>query len=360
MLYSNVSNNNWIARGRTGRSRPRSKALKVCLVTVKAMRTEILNTKTADAAPQSPFLIYGTGIRNAPNPCIYNANSILIYGNHPHKPLSVAADSARWYDMRFMSRSEDRPVRVGLPFRTRNEELHGERAKIEPYLRALRDAGAQPVEISLGLSDRELRATAEAVDAILLPGSPADVDPARYRAGKHESCGPIDRDRDRTDFALLGHALAEKKPVLAICYGIQSLNVFLGGTLVQDIAAEKPSAIRHKWDRVSGAPEPFHAVEIEPDTRTASMWSPGEARVNSSHHQCIRDLGRGLRIAARAEDGVIEAVEGTGPGWTVGVQWHPERMVETDAAAQSLFREFCRAVASHRASHSPAGANRTP
>lgn len=235
-------------------------------------------------------------------------------------------------------------MRVGVPFRTRDEERRGERGKIEPYVVALREAGAEPVAISLGLGEEQLREKMDTLGAVLLPGSPADVNPARFGSARHEKCGPVDEDRDRTDFALLQHALGESKPVLAICYGIQSLNVFMGGSLVQDIASERASGVQHRWDRKGGATEPFHEIEIAADARLSSILGARIARVNSSHHQCIRDLGRGLRIAARASDGVIEAVEGAGEDWITGVQWHPERMAGTDAGAQALFREFCRAA----------------
>lgn len=244
-----------------------------------------------------------------------------------------------------MSRTGERILRVGIPFRTREEELKGSHDKLEPYLRAIRQAGAQPVEISLGLANDELRAVAETLDGILLPGSPADVDPAHYGASRHQHCGPVDRDRERTDFALLECALGGKKPVLAICYGIQSLNVFLGGSLVQDMSSERPSTVQHQWDRESGAPEPFHRLRLESDARLASLVGAAAARVNSSHHQCIRDLGRELKIVARAEDGVIEAVESTGDTWIAGVQWHPERMAESDSVARALFRDFVQSVA---------------
>jgi putative glutamine amidotransferase len=117
------------------------------------------------------------------------------------------------------------------------------------------------------------------------------------------------------------------------------MNVFLGGTLIQDIPSELHTPIQHPWsNRDKGAPEPYHTAKIEPGSRLRELAGEEEVRVNSSHHQSILKPGRNLRIAARASDGVIEAVEWTGDSnWVTGVQWHPERMAESDLLAQRLF-----------------------
>lgn len=240
--------------------------------------------------------------------------------------------------------------RVGVPYRTRKEELTGDRAKLEPYLEAVRQAGGDPVAVSLALSPEQLTKLAETLDAIVLSGSPADVNPALFRAARHAHCADPDADRERTDFTLLEHALAHHKPVLAICYGIQSLNVFLSGTLIQDIPSEIPAPLHHEWDKQAGAPEPFHPVQLEPGSRLAQLAGAAEVVVNSSHHQSIQEPGRNLRVAARAGDGVVEAVEWTGGAhWIIGVQWHPERMVKTDSLAQALFRSLVAAAAARKA-----------
>jgi len=245
-----------------------------------------------------------------------------------------------------MNAKPSRGPRVGVPYRTRKEELTAASAKLEKYMAAVRRAGGEPVPVSLALPSAELDQLAQTLDSVLLPGSPADVDPARFGAFKHAKGADPDPDRERTDFALLEHSFAENKPILAICFGIQSLNVFLGGTLIQDIPSELGTAIEHDSDAEEGSGEPFHAARIEPGTRLAEMARASEVSVNSSHHQSIREPGRRLCIASRAPDGVIEAVEWTGDAnWVVGVQWHPERMAETDALAQALFRDFVAAAA---------------
>jgi putative glutamine amidotransferase len=244
-----------------------------------------------------------------------------------------------------MSASQSQKPRIGIPYRTRKEELTHQDTSIEPYLNAVNNAGGEAVRVPLGLLLPQLKEFASTLDAVVLSGGPADVDPWLYRKSKDRTCAEPDPDRERTDFALLEHCLAEQKPVLAICYGIQSLNVFLSGTLIQDIPSELKTSITH--DKEDDAPDIFHAVRLESGSRLAGMAGASEARVNSSHHQSIRNPGRDLRVTARTEDGVIEAVEWTGDAnWVVGVQWHPERMVETDALAQALFRELVAAAVS--------------
>jgi len=253
--------------------------------------------------------------------------------------------------IRFHMHSERvRLPRVGVPHRTKKEEDNRELSKIEKYQRAVRSAGAEPVPISLGLSPSELKRLAETLDGFLLTGSPADVDPALYHRKRIRECNEIDADRERTDFTLLEHAFAENKPVLAICYGIQSLNVFLSGSLVQDIPTELRTAIEHDWDDEAGAPEPFHKVQVAPDSGLSRIAGAADAVVNSSHHQSVLEPGRNLRAVARTADGVIEAVEWTGDSnWVMGVQWHPERM-ETDPLANALFGELVVAARRREAS----------
>jgi putative glutamine amidotransferase len=247
--------------------------------------------------------------------------------------------------MHSMEISAQPKPRVGIPYRTRNEELTGDFSRIAHYVTAVNRAGGEPVVISLGRSIAELQKFSRTLDAVLLSGSPADIEPSLFHARRHPQTATSDPDRERTDFALLENAFAENKPVLAICYGIQSLNVFLGGTLLQDIPTEVGTRIEHEWEDEQGAPETFHPVSIERGSQLAQIAGAGEARVNSSHHQSILDPGRDLKIVARAADQVIEAVEWTGgASWVVGVQWHPERMADKDPLARDLFRTLIEAA----------------
>ena len=230
--------------------------------------------------------------------------------------------------------------RIGVPYRAVSEEKAGKREAYDKYLRAIEAAGGQPVEISLSLDANELRRAAESVDAFVLPGSNCDVAPARYHAQPHPLAGSVDALRERTDAALLEEAFRTGKPVLGICYGMQYLNVFLGGTLVQDIASEIGPSIEHVWHKeIAGTEEPYHAIEIMPGSRLEELTGAPTADVNSSHHQSVLEPGRGLRVSARSPDGVVEAIEWTGPEWVMAVEWHPERMItQMDIGAQSAVK----------------------
>ena len=235
--------------------------------------------------------------------------------------------------------------RVGIPYRTRNEEVNSTRKSYDHYVESARRAGFEPKEISLGHTKPDLWHLAKKLDAFIFPGSPADVDPAQYGARRSEKTADPDPYREQTDYALLEFALAERKPVLSICYGIQSLNAYLGGRLVQDIPSEVKTEIQHSWPKHEG-PEPHHPVTIEPGSKLAELARAPEIRVNSSHHQSVLTPGRQLRVTAHAPDGVIEAVEWTGDSnWVVGVQWHPERMTSNgDPVALALFAALAAAA----------------
>ena len=234
--------------------------------------------------------------------------------------------------------------RIGVPWRTAAEEAANRHAKIDKYLRAVVRAGGEPMLLSLATATDRLKQDARNLDAILLPGSPADVDPAHYGAKRHRATNDADLARERTDFTLLETALSAGKPVLAICYGIQSLNVFLGGSLVQDIPSELGATICHdsEQDELPGggeAPDAMHGASLDPG-RVLTLSGTAQVEVNSSHHQSVLEPGRSLRITARAPDGVVEEVEwADDSNWVVGVQWHPERM-PGDALAQALFGEL--------------------
>ena len=243
--------------------------------------------------------------------------------------------------------------RIGVPWRTAAEEAANRRGKIDNYLQAVERAGGDAVLLSLALPADALRRQARDLDGILLTGSPADVDPAHYGAKRHPATESADAARERTDFGLLEDALAGGKPVLAICYGIQSLNVFLGGSLVQDIPAEVGTKICHSPEEDelpngTEAPDAMHWANIGTG-RVFALAGAAQAEINSWHHQSVLEPGRGLRVTARAADGVVEAVEWQdNSNWVVGVQWHPERM-PADALAQSLFRELVTAAKLARA-----------
>jgi putative glutamine amidotransferase len=227
--------------------------------------------------------------------------------------------------------------RIGVPWRTAKQERKRDMRYNQLYLDAIRAAGGEPVQISLLQPPAKLARLVKTFDGFVLPGSPADITPSLFGARPHAKAARPDLAREKTDFALLKHALPAGKPVLAICYGIQSLNVFCGGSLVQDILSELPRALTHssRSDKTDAA----HEIRIV-ESDLAKLAGRTSVSVNSVHHQSIEQPGEGLRVAAQAPDGVIEAVEWTaGPGWALGVQWHPERTPE-DPLAREIFRRL--------------------
>jgi len=239
--------------------------------------------------------------------------------------------------------------RIGIPWRTAQEEAEGTASKTRYYMDAVREAGGEPIVLSLGHPEG-LERHLPGLDGFVLPGSPADVEPGEYGAVNHGKSAPADLPREQTDRAILSHALESRKPVLAICYGCQLLNVHLGGTLIQDLHSETGTRIPHrKEDIVPEPPEdPLHKVRFTADSELARLAGATQAVVNSSHHQSIEKAGRNLRVTGQAEDGIVESVEWTGDtNWVVGVQWHPERM-PGDALASKLFEEFVAAAQAAR------------
>src|SRR5271156_1872375 len=243
--------------------------------------------------------------------------------------------------------SSDLVPHVGIPWRTTQEERAGTRHKLDYYFASVRQAGAEPVAISLQQSPAQLAEQLNQLDGFVLPGSPADVDPARYGASKHPMAGEADENRDSTDAAILEHAFASAKPVLAICYGCQALNVFLGGTLIQDIPTERPGSLVHgKTDLAARATagDLQHDASLATGSRLATLNGSERAMINTSHHQAIGVPGDSLLVTAQAPDSIVEGVEWRGDAqWVVGVQWHPERMAG-DAFASRLFEDFVGAV----------------
>jgi putative glutamine amidotransferase len=254
------------------------------------------------------------------------------------------------FDVSMPLQNSNKP-RVGIPWRTSEEESKGVREKMDNYFAAVRRAGAEPTEISLNQPPEKLAAQMGGLDGFVLPGSPADVEPRRYRAERHERTKTLDPARDRTDSAILDHAIAAHKPVLGICYGCQILNVHRRGTLVQDIPAERPGTEIHgNTDLAAGMAkgDAEHDATLARGSLLAKLAGSERAHINSSHHQAIDQPGQGLRVTARSVEGIVEGVELEGAGqWVVGVQWHPERMPD-DAFAQKLFREFVAAVERNR------------
>jgi putative glutamine amidotransferase len=252
--------------------------------------------------------------------------------------------------------------RIAIPVPTSTDVAYNQRSWHQ-YAEAITRSGGDPVEVSLTLSASEVRELIATCQGILLPGSPADVDPALYGADRDPASAPADPAREAVDYTLLNDAAKNNKPVLGICFGCQSMNVWRGGTLVQDLA---PLPVNHS----AGAQVAIaHTAVIAQDCVLASLTEDTEAPVsgdhlrlpiNTSHHQAVGVPGDGLRIVARCpDDGVVEAVEcdprmfhvehsETEPGemfhvehfrtaLLLGVQWHPERSYDISATSRNLF-----------------------
>jgi putative glutamine amidotransferase len=207
------------------------------------------------------------------------------------------------------------------------------------YLDTLVTAGGLPVVVPPLGKDIDLDAWLDRLDGFILTGG-LDLDPRRQGLPMHSSVQLMPERRDESDRVLVRRLLERRLPVLAIGLGMQQLNVACGGSLYLHLPEELPRAMPHRDP--TGAPH-RHIVLIEPNTRMEEMYGAGEIRVNSSHHQAVRQVGDGLRVGALAPDGVIESIESTDPHWfCVGVQWHPES--ETASALDmQLFESFVQA-----------------
>jgi putative glutamine amidotransferase len=217
------------------------------------------------------------------------------------------------------------------------------------YSEAVVAAGGTPVQIPLIPDKAYLTDLVSGLDGILLPGSDSDVDPFRFGEQPHLNLGTVVPDKDETDLLVLEEAEKRCLPVFAICFGLQVLNVFRGGTLVQDIRSQVPGAIKHQQgipvDRRS------HSISIEKNSLLERALGVGvpTTNVNSHHHQAIAKLGNNLRVVAVAADEIIEAVEDDREWrFTFGAQWHPELDWKNDSLSRFIFKEFVQASANAR------------
>jgi putative glutamine amidotransferase len=231
------------------------------------------------------------------------------------------------------------PIRVVIPEPTSSDAEYNARA-LPQYVEALRAAGAEPVVVPLSATQESVAKLLAGAHGVLLPGSKFDVDPQRYGEKREPECGDDDPARTAADELLLQDAFNLRKPILAICHGVQTLNVWRNGSLIQDLK----TAVNHRPGRdVVEA----HGVRVAKGSRLAQILSAETdvlIPVNSSHHQAVREPGDNLRVSAIASgDRVIEAVELDTPDhFVLGVQWHPERTYAQSAFSRAIFGEFVR------------------
>lgn len=210
------------------------------------------------------------------------------------------------------------------------------------YFEGIMEAGGLPVLLPYTTNPEILGQALDRCDGLLLTGGP-DVDPALY-GEKNLACnGFISPERDALEIFLTNRALAENRPILGICRGMQVMNVAGGGTLYQDIGSQlgHPEKLKHSQE----APKwfPTHEITLEKGSRVRSWFDAGVARVNSFHHQAVKASAKGYSSTAHAPDGVAEAMEHDSHPFAVGVQWHPELMWQMDSTVLRMFRDFVRA-----------------
>jgi putative glutamine amidotransferase len=242
-----------------------------------------------------------------------------------------------------------RPI-IGVPTQTLEEipdQLPRCWVMSQQYVRVLVAAGAIPWIIPLLEGDEEtLRAVYDRLDGVFLPGG-VDMDPATYREKSSELVGRIDPARDEIELTLTRWAIEDKKPLLAVCRGIQVVNVAAGGTVHQDLAAQLPGSIKHDYFPRRGQytrDQLVHGVKLTEGSRLASLLGATSVEVNSMHHQGIRDVASTLRPTAYAPDGLIEGLESPNGHFLLGVQWHPEALIERDPRMGRLFSAFIEAA----------------
>ena len=211
------------------------------------------------------------------------------------------------------------------------------------YTRALEQAGLVPVVIPPLASPAHSLGLVAALRGLVLTGG-EDVGPERYGAPPHPALGAVQPDRDATELALVAAARAAALPTLAICRGMQLLNVALGGTLVQHLPEERPGPVPH--DQPGPRTSRSHAVRVAAGSRLAAALGAERLAVNSMHHQAVDALAAGLRATAHAPDGVVEGAESADPDWwALAVQWHPEELTDgPDPWDRALFAAFAEAV----------------
>ncbi len=205
------------------------------------------------------------------------------------------------------------------------------------YMKGIEEAGGIPVMLPLTTDEEDIRTFAETFDGFLFTGG-QDVNPAVYGEKAESVCGKPCDERDQMEKLLFAEILGLDKPVFGICRGIQLFNTLLGGTLYQDLPSQRHSDINHK--QKPPYDQPVHLVTIEKEGPLYSIFHAETLPVNSYHHQAIKILSDQLVCAAKAEDGLIEAVYMPGKRWVIAVQWHPEFIFHRDPAHFKLFQEF--------------------
>jgi putative glutamine amidotransferase len=205
-----------------------------------------------------------------------------------------------------------------------------------PYADAVFRAGGLPMVLPLATDPGMIDAFLDRISGLVVTGGAFDVPPEAYGEAPREGLGTLKPARTHFETALLQAALRRNMPVLGVCGGMQLLNVVLGGTLLQDIQRDLPDARNHEQSHDRG--QPSHPVEVRDGTVLAELVGRGQLMVNSTHHQAVSRLGEGLVASAVAPDGVVEAIESGNGTFAVGVQWHPELLLQSMPLQLGVYR----------------------
>lgn len=211
------------------------------------------------------------------------------------------------------------------------------------YVQAVASYGGAPLIIPPYLEETELRPILHTLDGVILSGG-GDIHPSSYGRTDGGLLWRVDQERDESELMLARWVLEADLPLLAICRGVQVLNVAAGGTLIQDISTAVPGALSHSCVAGRPLPDVVHVVKVEPRTQLASLVGAGRLGVNSAHHQAVDEIGDGLLVTAHAPDGIVEGVESPDRRFCLGVQWHPEAMVESAPVMRRLFEGLIEAA----------------
>lgn len=216
------------------------------------------------------------------------------------------------------------------------------------YTLAIERAGGMPVILPLHLQNIEQ--VLDALDGVVFTGG-GDIEPSLFNQEKHETTDSIDEERDTYEIALMNGAFARDLPILAICRGVQVMNVERGGTLIQDIPSQTDSDMEHAQRRVGiGEHDIFQKASVQAgDHPLAQALGDGDVNINSFHHQALGDVPDSLQVVAKSDDGIIEAVYAPDSTYAVGIQWHPERLAAEHAEHQSLFNDLVGAATAYAA-----------
>ena len=208
----------------------------------------------------------------------------------------------------------------------------------ERYARAIQEAGGVPLILPISSSRMVLRQISDRFDGILISGGNFDIHPRLYREESIEALGEIKEERTQFELGLISLALERDLSLLGVCGGSQAINVVLGGSLYQDIATQLPQANEHQQGGLKD--RGGHRIKIHEGTKLKKIVGKGNLEVNTTHHQAVKKLGKGLIVNATAEDGIIEGIESKEHSFVLGVQWHPEFLIQRDRSQRKIFTAF--------------------